>query len=118
MAFNWSGLGTGLGSAFNTLVSAGLPVTTAQSVLTTLMGNSAGAAEKPLLDQIVAEYQTPAVVQDLVTKALEVSNLSAIASSSLSQLPVLAAVATANPVTGLGPFMSMIGTIEKELGIS
>ena len=117
MAFNWSGVTSGLGSVYNTLVSAGLTPANAASTAATIFGSSVGQQEKPILLNIVSNYQTPAVVQDLVTKALEIQNVPGSVSSLLAQLPALAAAAAANPGASLGNFMGVVGAIEKELGI-
>lgn len=113
----FSKLSSGLGSVFSKLTQSGVSATTAHGILVDIMGTSLGAEEQPFLNVIVAQYQNPAVVQDQVTKALEVPDLTANVSSMLSQIPVLAAAAAANPAQSLGNFMNVIGGIEKELGI-
>lgn len=128
MSFNWGGLAqgvvTGFGQAFQTLITPvanggqGMTNQQAHSILSMLSGPSLGSEEQPFINTIVAQYQNPAIVQKAVEAALSVSNPppSATIITLLNQIPI-AATAAAGNIGMLGNFMSLVGGLEKELGI-
>ena len=99
---------------WNDLIAAGTaPVTAVESIVSALSG-SVAAKEKPILVEIMANYKSPATVQDLVNKALEVPNLTSTDQDAINALPALCATAAADQ-TKVGQMMSTITGLENAL---
>ena len=74
---------------WNAFMAAGeAPVTAVEAIVANLSG-SVATKEKPILVEIMANYKSPATVQDLVNKALEVPNLTSTDQDAINALPAL-----------------------------
>jgi hypothetical protein len=104
----------GLSSAFTTLTSLGLTPAQAASGVQSLFGGASSAA-KPMLAVIAGSYTNAAVVQDEVTKLMEIPNLPASAAPLIGTLGAEAAAAASNPAAGLANLMTIINDIEAAL---
>lgn len=102
-----SSIFSGIGTAYNTLVTAGVTPTTASSLASSLFGSTATTV-KPMLATMVANYTDAAVLKDVSTKIKEVAGLP-------TSIPPLLDVIVAD-AGNLQSIMPLVNDIETLLG--
>ena len=103
----------GFSGLIATLTANGLTPAAALSAAKNLVGGTKNTVV-PMISTMLADYNQPNVVEDELTKILEVSGLSNTAIAAIEPLPAACAAAAKDP-TQMSALLSLVQNIENQL---
>lgn len=104
---------SGLSNAISQLTAAGLSPSAALAAAKNLFGGTK-ATVVPMLATLLADYNEPSVVEDELTKILEVTGLSNTSIAAIETLPAACAAAAKDP-TQMSALLQLVQNIENQL---